>query len=117
MNEFIKTALDKCGLVGYDGRLSLTTLAFIAIVVKVLTLPELDLAAIGALLVVILNYMHRRTKISEHTETPDAETGPIDAKLIQLTEAIKAVEQVAVEAKDKASKLALSAGFITKGRD
>lgn len=117
MNKLVK-AMDTVGLIGHDGKLSLTTLAFIAIVIKILTLAELDLAAIGALLVVILNYMHRRSVANSAKEVDiDDVDHTVTDKLAELSDSLKGVELIALEAKERASKLGLAMGMSVKTRD
>ena len=118
MTEEFKDLLDKLGFLNSDGRLSITTVAFVAIVIKVLTLDTLDLAAVGALLAVMLNYIHKRQKKdSKKTATPEDLVGPVKAQLDSIIERLEDTEKVAAEVKDRVSKLSLASDLVAKGRD
>ena len=65
----MKRILDFCNLLGQDGRLSITNIALIALVVKMCASPSLDWPAVVTLITVFANYMHKRKTINDSTES------------------------------------------------
>lgn len=60
MSYIIKT-LDFCNILDYNKRLSLTNIALIALVVKLVVSPSPDLATVGSVVIAFSNYMHKRS--------------------------------------------------------
>ena len=56
----MKQALTFLSLVGEDGALSITNIAVIVCVVKIAIAPTFSITEVGALMVSLLNYAHRR---------------------------------------------------------
>lgn len=61
MINFIKKILDFCSILSYDGKLSITNIAVIALITKLVLSPSPDLATVGITAVSILNYMNKRS--------------------------------------------------------
>lgn len=61
MKDYIKKVLAFCKLLDYDGGVSLTNIAFIAIIVKVIMAPQIDSQTVIALVTLCVNYMHKRS--------------------------------------------------------
>ncbi len=53
--------LDFLNILDYSGRISLTNLALISLVGKLLISPNPDFATIGSVVVAMANYMHKRS--------------------------------------------------------
>lgn len=70
MKNKILKILDFCSILSYDGRLSITNLAVIALIVKLVISPSPDLSTVGATAIALFNYIHKRSS------TPDEKTGP-----------------------------------------
>ena len=82
------------------GRLSITNLGVIVLLVKVAVSPNMDWAVVAGLLVTLLNYGHKRVNEQKTVEVPQTSN-----------EAIEAIKKTANEAKDLAQKLSLAAGL------
>lgn len=61
MKQYIIKTLDFLKILDYDGGISLTNVAFIAILVKILITPNVEWAPIIALATSTINYMHKRS--------------------------------------------------------
>lgn len=53
--------LDFCNILDYNKKLSLTNIALIALVIKLMISPSPDLATVGSVVVAMANYMHKRS--------------------------------------------------------
>lgn len=53
--------LDFCNILDYDKRLSLTNIALIALIAKLIFSPSSDLATVGTTAIAFANYMHKRS--------------------------------------------------------
>jgi hypothetical protein len=85
--------LNFLSLLDSEGRLSLTNVAMYVILVKLAIAPNPGLADIGALLLALANYAHKRYVVSQ---TPDevvpSATPPLDTKQIDdLTSKVNAM--------------------------
>jgi len=58
--KILKKILDFCNILDYSKRISLTNLAFIAIIIKAIATPTLDSQTTIALVTLCLNYVHKR---------------------------------------------------------
>jgi len=59
--SIILKILDFCNLLDYNKNLSLTNIALIALVVKLIVSPSPDLATVGSVVIAFSNYMHKRS--------------------------------------------------------
>ncbi len=53
--------LDFLNLLSYDGKLSLTNIALIVLVGKLVVSPSPDLATVGSVVIAFANYMQKRS--------------------------------------------------------
>jgi hypothetical protein len=56
----MKKVLDFLSILGYDGRVSLTNVALIALVTKIVISPSVDWPSVVAIVTAFGNYAHRR---------------------------------------------------------
>lgn len=99
----LKKALDFVNLLDSEQRLSITSLAMYVVLVKVAISPAPSLADLGSLLLVLLNYAHKRVVISN---SASEETGKIQIA--------SELERTVEELKSKVNALAIKAGFQGK---
>ena len=102
-----------------QGDLSITNIATIVVITKIALAVSLDWGVISGLLITLLNYGHKRHEanksVKDAAETPSPiDIEPIHESLKELRQELTKVKNVAAEAKDKASKMALSMGITTK---
>lgn len=102
-------------LVDRAGDLSITNIAVIVMVVKMAVAPQFTITECGALLVTLLNYGHKRyqsSKVEKETvKAPEVNLQPVLEQIQSVESQLAAVQKVAEEAGEKASKLALAAGM------
>jgi hypothetical protein len=99
MLELFFAVLKWANLLDKDGRLSITNVAVIIMVTKLAFLPTFTLTEVGAFVIAMLNYAHKRQKNCEHQEKqqkPDVFAQKIE------------------EIESKLSSLALKAGLTIK---
>lgn len=89
-----------CNCLDRGGKLSITNLGVIVLLVKVAAAPNMDWAVVAGLLVTLLNYGHKRMSEPKSVDVPNTSN-----------EAIEAIRKTASEAKDLAQKLSLAAGL------
>lgn len=70
MIAIIKKILDFCNVLSYDGKLSITNIAVIAMITKLVLSPSPDLATVGVTAVSFLNYMHKRNSNNDDKSGP-----------------------------------------------
>lgn len=63
--NYIKKALKFLNLVDRSGNLSITNIAVIVCITKIAMAPEFSMAEIGALLVSLMNYAHKRVETAK----------------------------------------------------
>lgn len=63
----MKQVLNFLNILDSDGNLSLTNLAFIAMVAKLVLTKNPDYATLGATVATVLNYMHKRNTNNENS--------------------------------------------------
>lgn len=64
VKEFILKVLDFCNVLDYAGKLSITNIALIALVGKMVIAPTLDWPSVVTVITVFSNYMHKRSVAS-----------------------------------------------------
>ena len=76
MKNILKKTLDFFNILDYSGdKLSLTNLAFIAIIIKVIKAPTLDPQTVIALVTLCANYLHKRYESSrQESQSPSDKT-------------------------------------------
>lgn len=99
----LKKALNFLNLLDSESRLSITSLAMYVVLVKVAVAPSPSLIDLGSLLLVLLNYAHKRIVVSSAA----AEEG---GKIQVFSE----VERTVEELKSKVNAMAIKAGFQGK---
>lgn len=99
----LKKALDFLNLLDSEHRLSITSLAMYVVLTKVAVAPSPSLTDLGSLLLVLLNYAHKRIVVSSAV----AEEG---GKIQVFSE----VERTVEELKSKVNAMAIKAGFQSK---
>jgi len=61
MIDFIKKILDFCNVLDDTGRLSITNVAVMGLVGKLIITSNPDLATVGTTIIALVNYMHKRS--------------------------------------------------------
>lgn len=112
----MKRVLNFLRLIDDDGHLSLTNLAVIVILVKTAIAPTLSVTDIGALLIAVLNYAHRRvvntnSSLSEGQLETDAA-----AEVAAQVDKLKAFAGQIDSLKSQISRLNLAFGVTTNER-
>ena len=74
MKDFLIKVLDFCNILDDNRCLSLTNLAVIAMVVKMVCTKSPDMATLGATVVSLMNYMHKRS--TNNSANQDDKIGP-----------------------------------------
>lgn len=69
----IKRVINWLNLLDLEGKLSLTNVALVALVIKMLVSPNLDWPAVVTLITVFANYMHKRQAVNGQVEAEKAD--------------------------------------------
>lgn len=74
--SYILKILDFFNLLDYSNRISLTNLALIALVGKLLVTPNPDFATIGSVIIAFANYMHKRSTNDQSGQNSQGPSNP-----------------------------------------
>lgn len=120
IKRFFLNVLGFFQLIDHNNRLSITNIATMVVIVKIAMAVSIDWGVISALLITLLNYGHKRHVISKEKCTAKSEDLPfvdltdITNEVHALASQVKEIGDIAADAKDKASKVALASGLTSK---
>lgn len=106
-----------------SNKLSITNIAVWVCVFKIALAPQVALPEIGALMLALLNYAHKRHESSKAeskavtaTESDPVDLGPIQSQLDSLKSDHEGIQKLAEETKKLLSQSNLASAFIPRGK-
>lgn len=123
MNKFLLDGLRFLGLLDRFNKLSLTNLAVWICVVKIALSPDASLVELGALMIALANYAHKRHENAKAESSVVVPAGvvPVDLSPLQSQlDALKAdhesIQKMAEETKKLLSNSNLAAAFVPRSK-
>ena len=111
MKKFFLRTLEFFRLIDKNSNLSLSNVAVMVLIFKIAYAATIDWTAVAGLMLALLNYSYKR---HNESKTPKVDDSVLQEAIIEIKDDIAKVKKIADDAKDKASKIAIASGIVTK---
>lgn len=90
MKKFLIKSLSFLRVIDSNKQLSITNIAVIAVLIKLILAPALSITAAGTLLVTLISYSHKRHTLSK--QTPESPVVQLEEEVKQMKSKLTALE-------------------------